>query len=556
MIVKHVPMRSLGKSNFGELVSYITNPQSKEHRLGQVLITNCEAATLPAAIEEVMATQYINTRAKGDKTYHLIVSFRAGEEPTSETLNAIEDRIANELGYGEHQRVSAVHQDTDNLHIHLAINKIHPARNTMHEPFQAYRTLAKLCEVMERDYQLQIDNHQPRRSVSEGRAADMEHHSGIESLMGWIKRECLEEMRAARGWQALHQVMQHHGLELRERGNGLVVVARDGTAVKASSLSRAFSKPSLEAQFGQFEASLNQQGHTKPQQSYQKSPIRMRMDTTALYARYQAEQKYCAGVRAEVMQQSRRKKDRAIDDAKRANKLRRSIIDSIDGREISKKLMYFQASASLLSKLDAIHKEYAKERKKLYQDFRQRTWADWLKSEAMKGNAEALLALRAREAAKGLQGHTLTGKGQVQLRPVPEIDNVTKKGTIIYRAGKTAVRDDGNKLEVSNESDYQGLKVALHIASEKYGSCITVTGNAAFKSQIVQAAVEGGISVTFSDPILEQQRQVLVNPKESASPNQYISTSEKEFDITKKDRYNRPAGTSQGSMKKPKGRSR
>ena len=89
MIAKHVPMRSLGKSDFAGLVNYITDAQSKDHRLGRVQVTNCEAGTLRDAITEVLATQHMNTRAKSDKTYHLIVSFRAGEQPSDETLRAI-----------------------------------------------------------------------------------------------------------------------------------------------------------------------------------------------------------------------------------------------------------------------------------------------------------------------------------------------------------------------------------------------------------------------------------------------------------------------------------
>lgn len=516
MIAKHVPMRTLGKSNFGELARYITDAQSKDHRLGQVRVTNCEAATLPAAIEEVLATQHMNTRAKSDKTYHLLVSFRAGEQPDDETLKAIEERICAGLGYGEHQRVSAVHNDTDNLHIHIAINKIHPTRNTMHEPFQAYRTLGALCEVMEKEYGLEQDNHEPRRKLSEGRAADMERHAGIESLVGWIKRECLEEIRGATSWADLHQVMRDNGLELRERGNGLVVEASDGTMVKASTLARDLSKPALEGRLGPFEASAERKAD-KPKRSYQKAPVRMRIDTTELYARYKDEQKNLTAARAEALDKARRRKDRAVEDAKRANRLRRATIKVVDSKGVSKKMLYSQASAALRSSLDAIHAEYKKEREKLYQGFQRRTWADWLKSEAMQGNPQALAALRARDAAKGLQGHTLTGQGEARGSTSQEIDNITKKGTIIYRAGQTAVRDDGDKLQVSRENDQRGLQAALRMAAERYGSRITVTGDAEFKARIIHAAVDGRLSITFADPGLERRRQELLTQKEQAN---------------------------------------
>ena len=80
-------------------------------------------------------------RCETDKTYHLILSFRAGEEPDAKVLERVEQRICEGLGYAEHQRISAVHHDTDNIHVHLAINKIHPSRLTLHSPFRDYKTL-------------------------------------------------------------------------------------------------------------------------------------------------------------------------------------------------------------------------------------------------------------------------------------------------------------------------------------------------------------------------------------------------------------------------------
>ena len=98
MIAKHVPMRSQGKSDFAGLVNYITDHQSKEHRLGNVRLNNCEAKTVRDAISEVLATQFANTRAKSDKTYHLIVSFPNGEQLEAHTLAAIEERLCQGLG--------------------------------------------------------------------------------------------------------------------------------------------------------------------------------------------------------------------------------------------------------------------------------------------------------------------------------------------------------------------------------------------------------------------------------------------------------------------------
>lgn len=334
MIVKHVPMRSLGKSDFAGLVDYITDAQNKDHRLlGQVRVTNCEAGSVRDAITEVLATQRMNTRAKGDKTYHLIASFRAGEQPSADTLRQIESRICDGLGLGEHQRVSITHCDTDNLHIHIAINKIHPTRRTMHEPYYPHRALAELCTALERDYGLERDNHEPRRCAAESRATDMERHAGVESLVGWIKRECLDEIKGAQTWQDLHQVMRNNGLELRVRANGLVFEAGDGTMAKASTVSRDLSKSKLEARLGAFEAppelERREARTTTAKRQYHKDPIRLRVNTTELYTRYKADQANLTAARGQAVERARHHKDRLVEDAKRSSRLRRAVVKVI-----------------------------------------------------------------------------------------------------------------------------------------------------------------------------------------------------------------------------------
>lgn len=234
-------------------MKYLCDPQTKQERVGEVTVTNCEQREALDAIYEVQAVQGMNLRAEGDKTYHLLISFPPGEHPPRDVLAAVEAELCEALGYGEHQRVSAVHHDTDNLHIHVAINKIHPEHLTMHTPYRDYKTLARKCDELEQRFDLERDNHAARKSRSENRADDMERHSGVESLLGWIKRECLAELRETNNWQELHDVARARGLEVREQGNGLVFESRDGITVKASSVDRSLSRSRLLKQWGDYE---------------------------------------------------------------------------------------------------------------------------------------------------------------------------------------------------------------------------------------------------------------------------------------------------------------
>jgi TraI-like middle domain/MobA/VirD2-like, nuclease domain/Large polyvalent protein-associated domain 7 len=514
MIAKHVPMKSIRKSDFGTLVRYITNPQQKSERIGQVSVTNCQTERVDASILEVLNTQAQNTRAATDKTYHLIVSFRAGEEPDAATLTAVEARICEGLGYGEHQRVSAVHFDTDNLHLHVAINKIHPTRYTIHNPYNDHKTLAQLCEKMERNYGLEPDNHRAQKHGAENRAQDMERHAGIESLLGWIKRESLGQLQSAESWAELHRVLRDNGLEICERANGLIIT--DGrTTIKASSLSRNLSKAKLEARLGPFELAP-ELGATKPSRRYEPRPLRTRVDTSELYAKYRVEQERFGRERQAQSLAARSRKSHRVDAAKRAGRLKRTAIKLIVGPGITKRALYALTGKGLKEEIHKIVKQYNAERKLIRKKYRREAWADWLRRKATEGDGAALAALRAREAAQGLKGNTLTGQkhrvngaptatNAISARP----DSITKKGTIIYRIGASAIRDDGAKLAVSRGATEAGLEAALHMAVQRYGSHLTVNGSDEFKTQIVNVAAKKQLPVTFADAALERRRRSL-----------------------------------------------
>ncbi|WP_295396925.1 TraI/MobA(P) family conjugative relaxase [uncultured Thiodictyon sp.] len=496
MIAKRVPMKNLRKSDYGELVKYILDPQDKQERVGKVDVTNCHSDKPEFAITEVLNTQAQNRRATGDRTYHLMVSFRAGENPTAETLGAVEDRLCAGLGFREHQRVSAVHYDTDNVHMHIAINAIHPTRNTLHNPYNDFKTLAQLCEKLEDEYGLAKDNHVAQKRGAENRVNDMEAHSGVQSLLGWIKQECEQQMQGAQSWAQLHQVMHEHGLQLRERGNGLIVVAADGTAVKGSSIDRSYSKRAMEGRFGKFQpAPQRAQEATGASAAYQPKPVRARANTAELYARYQEDQQTSTTGRAAAMERMRKDKQQAIEDAKRVARLKRAAIKASREAGSIKKILYSAAHQTLRKDLGNIAEQFAQERERIAAAHQRRAWADWLQAQALQGDAEALEAMRGRPGAKA--------SGPV--------DGITKAGTIIYRLGATAVRDDGSRLSISRGADRDGLEAALKMAAQRFGPVIAVTGTDVFKARVAEAAARSGLAITFSSPALEQRRQQLLS---------------------------------------------
>jgi hypothetical protein len=512
MIAKHIPMHAVKRSGFASLVRYLTDTQGKQERTGDVRLTNCIADDVELATWEVLNTQAMNTRALADKTYHLIVSFRDGEEPDTSSLASIEERICDALGFNGHQRVSVVHHDTDNRHLHIAINKIHPMRYTIHEPFHAYRTLARVCDTMEDEFGLCKDNHMPRKVGAENRATDMEHHTGIESLLGWIQCGCKAQMQQAQSWEQLHAILATNGLHLHPRANGLVITAQDGTSIKASSVGREFSKPKLEQRFGPFQGVPEQGAALKTGRRYEKRPLGLRPGTTKLYAQYQAAQAQVTIIRARERKRVRERKERRIEAAMRSVRLKRAALKLAKMPRQAKKLMYGALTRVLRDEISEIKRESREENMSISQKCRRRQWLDWLRHQAGSGHTDALTTLRRRKPTRGVDRDGINGIAHLQT-PIPgrRHDSVTKQGTIIYQVGESAVRDEGDSLRVSRGAEQDAVHAALRMAVERFGKRLAVNGSNAFKEQIVIAATNAKLPIVFEDPALEQRRIELTN---------------------------------------------
>ncbi len=212
-------------------------------------------------VREVLDTQALNTRTTKEKTYHLIVSFHPEDETrlTPETFKAIEQRFAEALGLSAHQRHCGVHGNTENMHLHVAYNLIHPERLMRVEPWRDYIKRDRLCRELEKEYGLVIDNGRERareRGLGD-RAAIVEAHTGCQSFESYARDQgaaLLDLLKEARTWEEAHQAFARHGLEVKPRGAGLVVKNRHGRQMtKASTVHRDLSLKRLTARFGAFQ---------------------------------------------------------------------------------------------------------------------------------------------------------------------------------------------------------------------------------------------------------------------------------------------------------------
>lgn len=539
MIAKAIPMKTAEKSHFAKLVGYITDDQDTPFRLGPINLTNCYSYDYEDAVYEVLNTQRQNQRAVSDKTYHLIVSFRPGEEPSPETLQAIEVELCAGLGFSGHQRISAVHCDTENLHIHVAINKVHPVKHTIHNPYQDYKTLAKLCAKLEKQYGLEIDNHQTQRNYTAARAVDMERHSGIESLITWVQQNALDNIKQSNTWQELHARLYEHGLSIKPRGNGLAISTLDEElGVKASSVARELSKIQLEQRLSSYQPaheqslagltvkqhyerkpviaqqltkSLNQQN-----QGHQMEPANRRNQSTHsinntrpdLYRGYQIQMAEQTVIRNDALHQAKAQHQAQIQQAKTKATHKRRLIKTLIQSGLSKKLLLGLICKSLHADINSINTEYRHIRQRLYKQHRRLSWLDWLQLNAKRGNQEALQLLRQRHIDADTRGNYLIGKhSQTQDYDPPLAKaKVTKKGTVFYLHNKAVIKDDGNRFHVATETNPELITTALTYAKQRHGYRLSILGSELFQENVVRASVKGGLNISFDQDHLERRR--------------------------------------------------
>ena len=536
MIAKIIPIKTVRKSNYSALIQYLTDPQGKSERISQIKVSNCYSDDQTAALIEIQNTQEMNTRAKSDKTCHLVLSFPEGERLSFKSLNAIEERFCDALGFTGHQRFSVVHDDTNNLHIHIAINKIHPRTLTIHNPYYDFIKVAKLCEQIEQEYGLTPVNHETVKDQASRVAQEIETRTGVESLLGWIRREVLTEIKHVDNWQDLHRVLATHGLTIKEHGNGFVLVANNNVAVKASSVDRSLSKGNLTQRLGAFIPSEHSDQSLRSDiKQYQLRPLQNRIDTSRLYTRYQQKQSDSVRQRTAQWAMLRNTRDQLIERAKREAKLKRNLIKSIKAERLAKKALYATAHQQFKTTIAVIRSDYQQAYLHSKANHSRIGWLDWLAKEARNGNAEALAVLRSRRSGqfKGNQvsakqsndGFRTNGHFKNNL-----VESITKIGTVTYQAGSTTIRDDGKRLIVLLDTSHEALADILQVAMKKYGSHLAISGTESFRLQIAQVAVQNQMRITFDDKRLEQYRQQLmkqhrVNSAQSVGRQRSTSTS-------------------------------
>ncbi|MDR2891530.1 MAG: relaxase/mobilization nuclease domain-containing protein [Deltaproteobacteria bacterium] len=252
-----------------DIVDYIrqphnTNPAEKIEHSGGL---NFIARTHDTQRNE-MTTLASETVYSKMPVSHYMFSWREGEQPTAKQVDELVDIFLREQGLEGCQTVYGLHYNTDNYHVHIAVNRMHPETMKVINPGKGFDIIAchKVAALVEHKQGWQSEAkslfiineagetvRRPKytRVKPTAAALDFECATGEKSAQRIAQDRGWNAIRDAKSWSELHDKLHRSGLRFEKKGSGAIIFVGD-VAVKASSVDRDFSMGKLCKRLGEF----------------------------------------------------------------------------------------------------------------------------------------------------------------------------------------------------------------------------------------------------------------------------------------------------------------
>ena len=272
MIVKKIKIGNTLKTKarqISDLVNYIRCPQGMnpaekvEHSGGRNFLFDDHAEQRA----EMIALAEDATRSKMPVS-HFVFSWREHEQPTAAQVDELVDIFLREMGLEGCQTVYGLHYNTENYHVHVAVNRMHPVTMKVIDPndgfdIEAAHKVLALVEhrqgwASEKNARYAVNEQggvvrrpKPERIKPKQPALDFECATGEKSAQRIAQERGHTIIQKAQSWPELHEKLAAVGLRFEQKGSGAIIFAGE-IAVKASTVNRAFSMGKLCKRLGEF----------------------------------------------------------------------------------------------------------------------------------------------------------------------------------------------------------------------------------------------------------------------------------------------------------------
>lgn len=255
------------------LAQYIAEPE-RENATEKCIYFGARgflSKNLPSQIAEMIALADECVKSR-DPIRHDVITFKEGESPSAKQVDEIIDLYEKEMGLQGHQIIFGLHVDTDNVHIHIQANRVHPETLKAVKIDRGFdkEALQRVCARIEHAQGWKPENNSRYRVLEDGRISDrperqerdakpspqaqgMETRTGIKSAERIVIEDATGILKSAKTWRDVHQQLEQVGIRYERSGGGAVMYVGD-VAVKASVVERNARFASLQKKLGPFEA--------------------------------------------------------------------------------------------------------------------------------------------------------------------------------------------------------------------------------------------------------------------------------------------------------------
>ena len=238
-------------SGFANVIDYSTAPTDQNSGAEKCIAIRTHGVTgIATASLEMNTVAQKNTRCP-DPVYHVILSWPEHEQPAAELIFDAAEHALDALGLAAHQYVLAVHGNTDNMHCHISVNRIHPRTFKSHNIAWAHKNLHRAARESEIKHGWSHDNGLFVVEVDEfgkknvvpspdplealataapgvhpelGREEILPTWHDPHGLDSWLKTKVAKALKPVlaelNGWQALHVWLSDYDITLKDSGGG------------------------------------------------------------------------------------------------------------------------------------------------------------------------------------------------------------------------------------------------------------------------------------------------------------------------------------------------
>ena len=533
MIVKYIAnpkTQSSKASRIGSLLDYIEADGRADAQKAEYIGANGSfySDSQQGQRAEMVALAIEATRSK-DPVDHWLLSWKEGEQPTHAQCSEAVEILKRHLGMSsEHLAVFALHRNTENYHLHIVLNRVHPDTLRVEDKGwcidKAHKAIAEIIHAQgweaERNARYVADRSgqvtrasSVRESQPHSKARDHENATGEKSCERIAQEKAAPILLNAKSWAQVHEELAQVDMRYERKGSGAMLWV--GTQpLKASCIGREFSRSRMEERLGEFQP--DSLCNSIPPQPRTAEPLRP--DMPANWAEYR-----------KTLGDSRKEKDTAQVQQRMVHRAAREMQTAKFRKERS--ALYqggkwsgdaLNVARSLLAADHAKRKAELMERQKRERDSlrlrfgRRKTFEQFLVEQG-----EPQLAEQWRYRDTETPGAAILGDSDeiprkrdirdftAQVRQSAHSQLAEIHYSSLTDPSRVSFTDRGKRIDVWQAQDEAAVLAAFQLGAQKWGT-LTITGPDEFKQLCAQLAAQHGFKI--SNP--ELCREIARGPSE------------------------------------------